>query len=249
LPGVKLAGGTTAFAVAGLLALPGSASAVCALTSLEKLARQSPVVVTAKAQPGPLAQSGVGLLSPATFRVVAYDQGSGPQEIKVQTALTTGANGLVAMSEGVNPLAGQTWRLWGSIAPDGSLQTSVCAGSVLAGAQGAPTLSAGRRSTTMRVASFAGVPRRGALPTLAIRRGTKALLRLPSREATGPMTVAQAGTIVALRTIRGTITTSVLGSWSGRDGVMSTKLPAGSGTATVVVITRSATYAAKLRAV
>jgi hypothetical protein len=41
----------------------------------------------------------------------------------------------------------------------------------------------------------------------------------------------------------------VLGSWSGRDGVMSTKLPAGSGTATVVVITRSATYAAKLRAV
>lgn len=246
---MKLYGGTAALAIAGLLALPAGASAACALTSLERLARQSPVVVTAKAQPGPLAQNGVGLLSPASFRVVAYDQGSGPREIKVQTALTTGSSGLVAMSEGVNPLAGQTWRLWGAVAPDGSLQTSVCAGSTLAGAQRAPTLSAGRRRATMRVSSFAGVPRSGALPTVVVKRGTKALLRLPSREANAPMSPTQASTVVALRVIRGA-TTTVLGGWSGRgDGVLSAKLPAASGTATVVVITRSASYAAKLRAV
>lgn len=240
---------TALLCVAALLALPAGASAACALSSVEKLARQSPIVVTAKAQPGPLAQNGIGLLSPATFRVVAYDQGSGPREIKVQTALTTGSNGLVAASEGVNPLSGQTWRLWGSLAPDGSLQTSVCAGSVLAGAQQPPTLSNGRKSATMRVASFAGVPRSGALPTVPVRRGTKALLRLPSRDANAPMTAVQAGTIVAVRVIRGVTTTSVIGGWTGRDGVMTTKLPAGSGTATVVVITRSASYAAKLRAV
>lgn len=247
---MKLHGGTVALAIAGLLALPAGASAACALTTVEKLVRQSQVVVTAKAQPGPLAQNGVGLLSPATFRVVAYDQGSGPREIKVQTALTTGPSGLLAMSEGVNPLAGQTWRLWGSIAPDGSLQTSVCAGSSLAGAQQAPTLSAGRKSATMRVASFTGVPRRGTLPTVAVRRGAKALLRLPSREAIAPMSSTQAGTVVALRVIRGATTTSVIGGWSGRgDGVLSAKLPAGSGSAIVVVITRSASYAARIRAV
>lgn len=246
---MKLYGGTVAVAIAGLLALPAGASAACALTPVEALARQSPVVVTAKAQPGPLAQNGVGLLSPATFRVVAYDQGSGPREIKVQTALTTGPGGLVAMSEGVNPLAGQTWRLWGSLAPDGSLQTSVCAGSTLAGAQRAPTLSAGRRSVTMRVSSLAGVPRSGALPTIAVKRGTKALLRLPAREANAPMNAMQAATVVALRVVRGASTTSVIGGWSGRDGVLSAKLPAGRGAATVVVITRSASYAAKLRAV
>jgi len=250
LPHVKPCAATVALSLVGLLALPAGASAACALSSVEGLTRQSPVVVTAKAQAGPLAQNGVGLLSPASFRVVSYDQGSGPQELKVQTALTTASGGLVAMSEGVNPLAGQTWRLWGTFAPDGALQTSVCAGSALVGAQQAPTLAAGRRRATMRVASFAGVPRRGALPTVTVRHGTKALLRLPAREANAPMNADQAGTVVALHVIRGATTTSVIGGWSGRgDGVLSTKLPARRGTTTVVVITRAASYAAKLRAV
>ena len=115
------------------LLAPAAAGAACAQRSVDQIAREAPIVVTAKAQPGPVARNGVGLLSPATFKVVAYDQGTGPQEIKVETALTDGPGGLTAVSEGVNPMAGQTWRLWGTLGDDGVLQTNVCLGSTLAG--------------------------------------------------------------------------------------------------------------------
>ena len=139
-PVVNLHGRSLAVAVPAALALiaPAAAGAACAQRSIEDLARTAPVVVTAKAQPGPVARNGLGLLSPATFKVVAYEQGTGPQEIKVRTALTEDPGGLAAMSDGVNPMAGQTWRLWGTLGADGVLQTSVCLGSTLAGVQQTP---------------------------------------------------------------------------------------------------------------
>ncbi len=232
------------------LAVPASAGAACAQTSVEDLARTVPVVVTAKAQPGPLAPNGIGLLSPAAFHVVAYDQGSGPQDIKVQTALTNGASGLAALSEGVNPMVGQTWRLWGTLGADGVLQTSVCQGSALVVAQQTPTLTAGKRSASLRTASFAGVARGGgALQTVTVPRGTKAVLHVPARQASGGLSAAMAKSIVAVRQTRGTTTTSVAARWSASDGVLSAKLAAPkSGSATIIVITHAASYALRLRA-
>ena len=235
--------------VALALVAPAAAAAACAPRPIDQLVREAPIVLTAKAQPGTLARNGIGLLSPATFKVVAYDQGSGPQELKVQTALTEGPGGLVAGTDGVNPMAGQTWHLWGSLGADGVFQTTVCLGSTLAGAQQAPTLSAGRRRTPLRAANFAGVPRGGALQTVTVPRGGKTVLQVPAREANFPVSPTAAKAIVAVRLIRGATTTTVPARWSAKEGVLSTKLSApASGTATVVVITRAAAYAARLRA-
>ena len=68
----------------------------------------------------------------------------------MRTALTEDPGGLAAMSEGVNPIAGQTWRLWGTLGADGVLQTSVCLGSTLAGA--AADADARRRAPQHRAA-------------------------------------------------------------------------------------------------
>jgi hypothetical protein len=231
------------------LAVPAAAGAACAQSSLEELARTVPVVVTAKAQPGPVASNGLGLLSPAPFRVVAYDQGTGPGDLKVQTALTSGSGGLSALSDGVNPMVGQTWRLWGTIGADGVLQTSVCLGSTLMVSQQAPALTSGRRSASLRAASFTGVPRSGSLSTMTLARGTKALLQVPAREANLPVSAALAKTLVTVRLTRGTTTTTLAPRWSAKDGLLGARLsPPASGTTTVVVITRGASYALRLRA-
>jgi len=231
------------------LTVPATAGAVCAQRPLADLVRGAPVVVIATAQPGPLAQNGVGLLSPATFRVVAYDQGTGPQEIKVQTALTNGSGGLVVAEDGVNPMVAQTWHLWGTLGADGVLQTSTCLGSTLMVTQEAPTLTAGTRSASLRRASFAGVPRSGTLQTVTIARGAKASLQVPAREANFPVSAALAKRLVTVRVTHGATTTTVNAHWSARDGLLGTKLAApASGTSTVVVITRAASYALRLRA-
>ena len=244
-------GRSLAVAVPAALALiaPAAAGAACAQRPIEDLARAAPVVVTAKAQPGPVARNGLGLLSPATFKVVAYEQGTGPQEIKVRTALTEDPGGLAAMSDGVNPMAGQTWRLWGTLGADGVLQTSVCMGSTLAGVQQSPSLAAGRRGTTLRAANLAGVPRAGQPPTLIAQRGGKVVLRVPANEANFAVSQPVARSIVAVRIKRGATTTSLAARWSAAEGVLSANLPVpASGAVTVIVITRGASYAARLRA-
>jgi len=231
------------------LTVPATAGAVCAQSPLADIVRTTPIVVTATAEPGPLAQSGIGLLSPAGFHVIAYDQGQGPSEIKVQTALTKDAAGLVAAEDGVNPIAGQTWRLWGTLGADGVLQTSTCLGSTLMVSGPAPTAQVGARKTSLRKASFAGVARGGTLPTVTVGRGAKALLQVPAREAIVPVSPALAKSLVTVRVTHGAETTTLNARWSASDGLLGTKLAApASGTSTVVVITRAASYALRLRA-
>lgn len=241
---------TAAIPAAIALLAPAAAGAACAQRPLEQVAREVPVVVTATAQAGPLARNGLGLLSPAIFKVAAYDQGSGPQEIKVRTALTEDPGGLAAQPDGVNPIPGQTWRLWGTLGPDNVLKTSVCLGSTLAGASVSPAITSGRRTTTLRAATFAGVAHTGQAPTLTAPRGGKVVLRVPATDANN-LTVSQglARSIVAVRITRGATTTSPPTRWSASDGALTTRIavPA-SGTATVIVITRGASYAARLRA-
>lgn len=232
------------------LTVPATASAACAVSqSLADSARTTPIVVTATAQPGPAARNGIGLLSPASFRVVAYDQGQGPGEIKVQTALTERSGSLVGLEDGINPRAGQTWRLWGTFGPDGVLQTSICSPSTLVVAGSAPAVAVGARKTALRKASFAGVARGGALPTVTVKRGAKAVLQVPGREMNAQQLSSQAKALVTVRVTRGATTTTLSPRWSTDDELLTTKLHApASGTATVVVITPAASYALRLRA-
>ena len=165
-------GRSLALAVPAVIALtvPATAGALCAASpSLADTVRTTPVVVTATAEPGPTAQNGIGLLSPAGFHVIAYDQGQGPGDIKVQTALTETSGVLAGLEDAINPRAGQTWRLWGTFGADGVLQTSICLPSTLMVSGSAPTVAVGARKTSLRKASFAGVARSGALPTVTAR--------------------------------------------------------------------------------
>ena len=227
------------------LLAPAAAGAACAQRPLEQIVREVPIVVTAKAQPGPLARNNIGLLSPAAFKVVSYDQGSGPADLKVRTALANDSGALAVNAEGVNPIPGQTWHLWGTLDADGVLQTSLCLGSTLAGAQQAPSLGA----STLRVANFAGTPRGGPLPTVTAPRGGRVVLQLPAREANFPVSPDLARSLVTVQVRRGASITTVAPRWSARDGVLSAKVAAPPrGSETLVVITQAASYAVRLRA-
>jgi hypothetical protein len=123
-------GPVTLLALAAALCSPAAAHAACAATPLAAQAASTPVIVMATALPGATGRGGVGLLSPATFRVTRYEKGSGPGTIRVGTALSKLADGTVGIgSEGINPLPGQRWLLWGSFDANGIFATSVCAGS------------------------------------------------------------------------------------------------------------------------
>ena len=167
----------------------------------------------------------------------------------MRTALTESGGSLVALEDGINPRAGQTWRLWGAFDADGVLQTSICEPSTLVVAASAPTVGTGARRTSLRKASFAGVGRSGALPTVTVKRGAKALLQIPMRETGSQLLAATAKSLVAVRVTRGATTTTLNPRWSASDGLLTAKLPGpASGTSTVVVITRAASYALRLRA-
>jgi len=113
-----------------LLAAPGVAHAACAPVALTDQIASAPVVVTAMALPGATARGGVGLVSPAEFRVVRYEKGSGPGTIEVATALSTLPDGTVSLgAERINPLPGQRWLLWGSFDRSGQFATTTCLGS------------------------------------------------------------------------------------------------------------------------
>lgn len=166
-------GTTTFLAIVAALAAPAAAHASCAATPLADQVASAPVVVTATALPGAMARGGVGLLSPATFRVTRYDKGSGPGTITVATALSKLADGTLAIgSEGINPLPGQRWLLSGAFDGSGALVTSVCLGSHRAFTSVvAPELrsDSGRSLTSLRRSAYdpAAIP--GA--TVAVRPG------------------------------------------------------------------------------
>jgi hypothetical protein len=68
------------------------------------------------------------LNSPARVRVTRYLKGSGPRVVKVQTAVRRVRNGVVVASEGIEPRAGQRWRIF-TDSPHQPYDTSVCGGS------------------------------------------------------------------------------------------------------------------------
>jgi len=61
-------------------------------------------------------------------RVIRYLKGRGPRIVRVQTALRMDRNGVVENAEGIEPRAGQRWRIFtgGRRQP---FATSICSGS------------------------------------------------------------------------------------------------------------------------
>jgi len=234
-----------ATAVAALVAsawLPAGASASCALVPLTDLVKISGVVATVEFLPGPSGADG-SLRTPGRARVIRYDQGRGPEELDVTTSLGSPA----FVSEGINPKAGETWRLYGSLAPNGSLGTSLCSGSLLLPAQSASaSITAAGATRSLASATIGGRPHKGALAVVKLpRRGTVTL------RATSPASDAAAAQAVTARLIEPGRAARVLRvAWSGRSATLSGKLPKltlGKKGATLVIITREQSFAVKLR--
>lgn len=81
---------------------------------------------------GPTARVGGqrALRSPARIRVIGYVKGHGPAVVRVDTGSAAGGGGIVISEDGIEPVAGQDWRIYS----DSSRQpftTSICAGSRL----------------------------------------------------------------------------------------------------------------------
>ncbi len=99
------------------------ASAACApLTRKERLA--APVIVEGTFTAGPTAEDGV-LVSPAALEVRRYVKGEGPAVVKVTTRELGGGS---VGAEGIDPKAGETWRVYAERRGE-VLATSVCEGS------------------------------------------------------------------------------------------------------------------------
>jgi hypothetical protein len=77
--------------------------------------------------PGPATQAGV-LGSPARMRVARYLKGDGPRVVRVDTALRIEPGGITGSSEGIEPKAGQRWKIYTDSRRQ-PFDTSVCAGS------------------------------------------------------------------------------------------------------------------------
>lgn len=104
----------------------GSCAAVSAAAHLER----ARTVFIATALPGPA--HGAVLVSPARFRVVSYLKGSGPREVTVQTALSVQGDTVTAAEDGIEPRAGQRWRIYTTSAHM-PYEASDCGGSCVLG--------------------------------------------------------------------------------------------------------------------
>jgi hypothetical protein len=77
--------------------------------------------------PGPATRTGV-LSSPARMRVERYLKGRGPKTVRVQTAITIERDGTAVGEDGIEPRAGERWKIYTESRRE-PFATSICGGS------------------------------------------------------------------------------------------------------------------------
>jgi hypothetical protein len=120
-------------------------AASCAALSPAALLAAARLVFVGEMLPGPTVLMGAGrkvLASPARMRVARYLKGHGPTTVTVETAVRIVPGGITGSGEGIEPLAGQRWKIY-SNSRHQPFATSVCAGSAPVTAARAPTGSSG----------------------------------------------------------------------------------------------------------
>jgi hypothetical protein len=68
------------------------------------------------------------LVSPARVGVLRYLKGNGPRVVKVTTAATVTNGGVTVAEDGIEPQAGEIWRIY-TDSRHQPFDTSICAGS------------------------------------------------------------------------------------------------------------------------
>ncbi len=111
------------------------AASCAALTDNQKFA-SAHVVVDGTMLLGPTVPLGRArvLSSPARVRMIRYLKGNGPSIVQVETAAAPTAAGVAYNEDGIQPTAGQQWRIYADRSRQ-PLTTSICAGSRRLGAR------------------------------------------------------------------------------------------------------------------
>lgn len=105
-----------------------AAFALCVAASGAEHFARATIVFEGTAQPGEAQHR--TLLSPASFQVERYLKGEGPASVQVTTAVWDAGDGIyMAVSSGIDPLAGERWRIFASEETGGVWATSACQGS------------------------------------------------------------------------------------------------------------------------
>lgn len=223
---------------------PSAANAACANVPFSDLVKVADVIATAEFLPGAADENGT-LRTPARARIRRYDQGRGPRELSVSTGLGAPAFG----SESINPKAGEVWRLYGSLSPNRTFGTSVCAGSVVVPTSAASASAAvivGGKRRSLVPSTTDGRPHKGRLPAVRLPRRGNVIL-----QASSPVHEAAAAQAVAVRLVTpGRATRTLRVKWSGRSISMRGRLPklkVGKKGSTLVIVTREASLAFGLR--
>jgi len=110
-------------------------AASCAAMSASAYLAGARAVFIGTALGGPTAEAGSAgavLLSPARFHVIRYLKGSGARVVTVQTALTRSGSTMAASEDGIQPRAGQRWKIY-TTSLHMPYQTSICGGSCVLG--------------------------------------------------------------------------------------------------------------------
>ena len=108
---------------------PHAAAASCAVLSARQQFYAARVVFDGTMLPGATVRDGHRrvLSSPASVRVIRYLKGQGPRIAGVATAVTRNGSSVVVNGDGIDPLAGERWRVYANDAAQ-PLARSVCAG-------------------------------------------------------------------------------------------------------------------------
>jgi hypothetical protein len=137
----------TAGPAKGTSGTAAGAAGVCAAMSASAYLAGARAVFIGTALGGPAAEAGSAgavLLSPARFRVIRYLKGSGPRVVTVQTALTSQGSVMADSEDGIQPRAGQRWKIYTTSLHMPYL-TSICGGScVLSGSSDDVNLPCGQ---------------------------------------------------------------------------------------------------------
>lgn len=136
-----------------VLVIVQSASALCLAQTETQAFRRAQVVFEGVMPSGPTIEAGdlgAALRSNARMRVERYRKGDGPRMVRIPTAgsahdgagrLVDGQTGpapapVLFTEDGITPKAGERWVIYGDLLPDGSVRTSICAGSHRVGEHG-----------------------------------------------------------------------------------------------------------------
>ncbi|MGH2627078.1 MAG: hypothetical protein ACRDHY_10555 [Anaerolineales bacterium] len=112
------------------------ASALCIAQTEGDAVHRAEVILEGEVMAGPTVEHRTRQVSDgfARFRVLRYRKGHGPDEVRVPTAVRSQPGGMVSsFSDGITPAPGERWIIYGDRQEDGTIFTSICSGSHLAG--------------------------------------------------------------------------------------------------------------------